>query len=96
MACTRHVRRYGTRRLRAKLHAEGQAVGRYALRTWLHRHYLQALSTRPHRPRTTVANLAAIRAENRLLGQPAPTVPNQFGVLLPIKYCWRIRFGIKR
>ncbi len=32
-AFTRHARRYGTRRLRAELHAEGHAVGRYALRT---------------------------------------------------------------
>jgi len=79
-AFTRHARRYGTRRLRAELHAEGHAVGRYALRTWLHRHHLQALSTRPHRPRTTVADPAATVTENRLLGQPAPTAPNQVWV----------------
>ena len=79
-ACTRHARRYGTRRLWAELHTEGQAVGRYALRTWRHRHHLQALSTRPHRPRTTVADPAAIGAENRLPGQPAPTVPNRVWV----------------
>ena len=76
-AFTRHARRYGTRRLRAELHAEGHAVGRYALRTWLHRHDLQALRTCPHRLRTTVADPAAVMAENRLLGQPAPTAPNQ-------------------
>ena len=29
----RHAQRYGTRRLRAELRAEGHAVGRYALRT---------------------------------------------------------------
>ncbi len=79
-AFTRHARRYGTRRLRAELHAEGHAVGRYALRTWLHRHNLRALSTRPQRPRTTVADPAAVVAENRLLGQPAPTAPNQVWV----------------
>ena len=28
----RHARRYGTRRLRAELRAEGHTVGRYALR----------------------------------------------------------------
>ncbi len=72
-AITCHARRYGTRRLRAELHAQGHTVGRYALRTWLHRHDLQALSTRPHRPRTTVADPAA---ENHLLGQLAPTAPN--------------------
>ena len=74
-AFTRHARRYGTRRLRAELRAEGHAVGRYALRSWLHRHGLRALSTRPQRPRTTVADPAAVVAENRLLGQPAPTAP---------------------
>jgi putative transposase len=79
-AFTRHARRYGTRRLRAELHAEGHAVGRYALRSWLHRAGLRALSTRPQRPRTTVADPAALVAENRLLGQPAPTAPNQVWV----------------
>ena len=75
-AFTRHARRYGTRRLRAELRAEGYAVGRFALRSWLRRHGLRALSTRPQRPRTTVADPAAIVAENRLLGQPAPTAPD--------------------
>ena len=32
-ACTRHARRYGTRRRRAGLHDEDQAMGCYALRT---------------------------------------------------------------
>ena len=79
-AFTRHARRYGTRRLRAELRAEGHAVGRYALRSWLHRHDLRALSTRPHRHRTTVADPAAIVAENRLRGQPGPTAPDQVWV----------------
>ncbi|WP_409025028.1 DDE-type integrase/transposase/recombinase [Hymenobacter sp.] len=64
----------------AELHAEGHPVGRYALRNWLHRHGLRALSTRPHRPRTTVADPAAVVAENRLLGQSAPTAPNRVWV----------------
>lgn len=79
-AFTRHARRYGTRRLRAELRAEGYAVGRFALRSWLHRHGLRALSTRPQRPRTTVADPAAVVAENRLLGQPAPTAPDRVWV----------------
>jgi putative transposase len=79
-AFTRHAARYGTRRLRAELRAEGHAVGRYALRSWLHRAGFRALSTRPQRPRTTVADPAALVAENRLLGQPAPTAPNQVWV----------------
>lgn len=49
-AFTRHARRYGTWRLRAELHAEGHAVERYALRSWLHRTGLQALSTRRNVP----------------------------------------------
>ena len=69
VAFTRHARRYGTRRLRAELHAEGHAVGRYALRSWLHRNGLRALSTRPQRPRTTVADPAAVVAENRQIGR---------------------------
>ena len=79
-AVARHARRYGTRRLRAELRAEGHAVGRYALRSWLHRHGYRALSTRPQRPRTTVADPAAVVAKNRLLGPPAPTAPNQVWV----------------
>jgi putative transposase len=79
-AFLRHAQRYGTRRLRAELQAEGHTVGRYALRSWLRRHGLRALSTRPQRPRTTVADPAAVVAENLLLGQPAPTVPNQVWV----------------
>ena len=79
-AFTRHARLYGTRRLRAELRAEGHAVGRYALRSWLHRNGLRALSTRPQRPRTTVADPAAVVAENRLLGRPAPTAPDQVWV----------------
>ena len=55
-------------------------MGRYALRSWLHRKGLRALSTCPHCPRTTVADPAAVVAENRLLGQPAPTAPDQVWV----------------
>ena len=54
------------------MRAEGHTVGRYALRTWLRRHGLRALITRPQRPRTTVADPATVIAENLLLGQPVP------------------------
>lgn len=79
-AFLRHAQRYGTRRLRAELRAEGYAVRRYALRTWLHRCGLHALSTRPQRPRTTVADPAAVVAENLLLGQLASTASNRVWV----------------
>ena len=79
-AFMRHARRYGTRRLRAELHGVAHAVGRYALRSWLHRNGLRALCTRPQRPRTTVADPADVVAENRLLGRPAPTAPDQIWV----------------
>ena len=46
----RHAHRYGTRRLRAELRAEGHTVGRCALCTWLRSSGLRALSTRPQRP----------------------------------------------
>ena len=80
VAFSRHAQRYGTRRLQAKLQAEGHAVGRYVLRSWLRRRGLRALSTRPQRTRTTVADPAAVVAENLLLGKPAPTVLNQVWV----------------
>ena len=76
-AFARHAQRYSTRRLQAELRAEGHAVGCYALRSWLRRCGLRALSTRSQHPRATVADLAALVAENLLLGQPVPTAPNQ-------------------
>ena len=79
-AFSRHAQRYGTRRLRAESRAEGCAVRRYALRNWLRRRGLRTLSTQPQRPRTIVADPAAVVAENLLLGQPASTAPNQVWV----------------
>lgn len=79
-AFTRHAHRYGTRRLRAGLQAEGHAVGRYALRTWLKAKDLRALSTRPRRPHTTQADPTHTVSENLLLDRPAPTAPDQVWV----------------
>ena len=54
------------------------AFARHARRYGTRR--LRALSTRPQRPRTSVADPTAVVAENRLLGQPAPTAPDQVWV----------------
>jgi len=67
-AFSRHAQCYGTHHLRAELSAEEHVVGRHALHSWLRRRGLQALSTRPHRLRTTVADPEAVVAENLLLG----------------------------
>jgi hypothetical protein len=95
-AFPRHAGRYGTRRLRAELRAEGYSVGRYALRSWLHRHGLRALSTRPQRPRTSPADPALVVAENLLLTQPAPPCPTRVWVgastyqpLVGGRWCYR-------
>ena len=57
-AFTRQAARYGTRRLRAELRAEGYQVGRYALGSWLRASRQRALRPRPQGPRTTLASYA--------------------------------------
>jgi putative transposase len=76
-ALARHGRRYGTRHLRAKLHAEGYAVGRWRIGRTLVQHGLRAQQPRSFVPRTTDSTPAVRAAPNRLLGQPAPTAPNR-------------------
>ena len=51
-----------------------------ALRAALVAARLRVLSTGPVRPRTTVADPAAVVTKSRLLGQPAPTAPKQVWV----------------
>lgn len=72
-----HAARYGTRRLRAELQAQGHAVGRWRIRRVLKAHGLQAQQPRSFVPRTTDSDPNVRAAPNRLLGQPAPTAPNQ-------------------
>lgn len=79
-AFTRHAQRDGTRRLRAELRAEGPAVSRYALCSWLHCNGLRAKSTSLRSPRTRIADPAVGVVENRLLGRSAPTAPDQVWV----------------
>ena len=77
----RHARRYGTRRLRAELAAQGYSgIGRRGIRQVLPAHGLRAQQPRSFVPRTTHSDPAVRAAPNRLLGQPSPTAPNQVWV----------------
>jgi transposase InsO family protein len=79
-AFARHQKRYGTRRLRAELRAEGHRVGRQRLRTAMRARGLRALQPRAFTPRTTDSTHGLRCAPNRVLDQPAPTRPNQVWV----------------
>ncbi|WP_071837818.1 IS3 family transposase [Hymenobacter norwichensis] len=75
-----HSARYGTRRLRADLHALGHPVGRWRIRRTLAAAGLRAQQPRSFVPRTTTSDPNRRAAPNRLLGQPVPTAPNQVWV----------------
>ncbi|MBC6700180.1 IS3 family transposase [Hymenobacter puniceus] len=73
-----HSQRYGTRRLRAEVQAQGHAVGRWRIRRVLKAYGLRAQQPRSFAAaRTTDSDPAVRAAPNRLLGQPAPTAPNR-------------------
>ena len=74
-----HSQRYGTRRLRAEVQAQGHAVGRWRIRRVLKAHGLRAQPPRSFVPRTTDSDPAVRAAPNRLLGQPSPTAPTGSG-----------------
>lgn len=48
-----HRRRYGARRIRAELTAQGVSVGRFQVRSLMRRQNLQAIAARRFRPQTT-------------------------------------------
>ena len=75
-----HKRRYGTRRLRAELHAQGHQVGRHRIRQALHRRELVAVQPRAFVPRTTQSEHGPRVAANQLLDRPAPTAADQVWV----------------
>ena len=79
-AFAHHSQCYGTRRLRAEMQAQGHAVGRWRIRRVLKAHGLRAQHPRSFVPRTAGSESAVRAAPNRLLGQPAPTVPNRVWV----------------
>jgi putative transposase len=79
-AFQRHTRRYGTRRLRAEVQADGHRVGRGRIRRVLAAHGLRAQQPRSFVPRTTDSGPGRRVAPNRLRGQPRPTAPDQVWV----------------
>ena len=79
-AFVHHAQRYGMRRLRAEVQAQGHAVGRWRIRRVLKVHGLRAQQPRSFVPRTTSSDPAVRAAPNRLLGQPAPIAPNRVWV----------------
>ena len=88
-----HKRRYGTRRLRAELHAQGHRVGRHRIRHALRRRELVAVQPRAFIPRTTQSEHGPRVATNHLLDRPKPTAPDQVWVgditYLPLQNgCW--------
>ncbi|WP_234997118.1 IS3 family transposase [Hymenobacter roseosalivarius] len=79
-AFSQHSQRYGTRQLRVEVQAEGHRVGRWRIRRVLKAYGLRAQQPRSFVPRTTDSDPAVRAAPNRVLGQPAPTVPNRVWV----------------
>ena len=67
--------------MRAELHAQGHRVGRWRVRRALAASGLRAQQPRSFAAaRTTDSDPNVRAAPNRLLGQPAPTAPNQIWV----------------
>ena len=64
-----HGQRYGTRRLRAEVQAQGHRVGRWRVRRVLKAYGLRAQQPRSFVPRTTDSAPAVRAAPNRLLGR---------------------------
>ena len=69
-----HSQRYGTRRLRAEVQAQGHAVGRWRIRRVLQAHGLRAQQPRSFVPRTTDSDPAA-RGTQPLVGPAGPHGP---------------------
>jgi transposase InsO family protein len=73
-----HRRRYGARRIAAKLTARGSRVGRRAVRTMMRRQDLRAIAPRRFRPRTTDSRHTVEPSPNLLLDAAnAPCGPRE-------------------
>ena len=73
----RHSRRYGSRRIRAELAAEGLAVGRDRVRRVMREEGLRAIQPRSFVPRPTDARHGHRISPNLLLGREPVTRPNE-------------------
>jgi len=62
-----HRRRYGSRRIRAELAAQGVRVGRLQVRSLMHRLALQAIAPKRFRPSTTDSRHSVTASPNLLL-----------------------------
>ena len=77
----RHSRRYGSRRLRAELQAEGQPIGRHKVRRLMRAQGLRAIEPRSFVPRTTNCAHSSGYSPSLLLGRPLPpTRPGEIWV----------------
>ncbi len=73
-----HRRRYGARRIRAELAAQGKSVGRFQVRSLMRRQNLQAIAARRFRPQTTDSRHAVQPSPNLLLdAENAPQKPRE-------------------
>ena len=79
-AFVQHKRRYGTRRLRAELHAQGHRIGRHRICQALRRRDLVAVQPRAFVPRTTCSDHGPRAAANHLLERAVPTAADQVWV----------------
>ena len=73
----RHSRRYGGRRVRAELRAEGLAVGRDRVRRVMREEGLRAIQPRSFVPRTTDSRHGQRTSPNLLLGRQPASRPNE-------------------
>ena len=74
-----HKRRYGTRRIRAELHAQGHTVGRQALRGALRRHGRHALQPNPSLRAPPTRPTAGVVRPTCYSTSPNPRLPTACG-----------------
>ncbi len=73
-----HRRRYGARRIRAELAAQGTSVGRFQVRSLMRRQNLQAITARRYVPPTTDSRHTVQSSPNLLLdAENAPQKPGE-------------------